>query len=154
VLEAHVASCATCREQLVFLEAVSCGLDSLKLVVEPADMHEQIMQKVALTTARKQQSLRERQPEGFKLLRPSLGEILAAALLATVATLITLLQQPFLRALLPATKGNDPFSLFYMQAVHMLTSIDINTLSLALWIIGTLLGVLITLVVAGNDLRT
>ncbi len=149
VLEAHIASCPSCRAELALLEAVSCGLHSLQFVSEPADMHEQIMHRVALSTARKQQVLREKQTAGFKLFRPSLGEILAAALLATVATLIILLQQPFLRSLLPPASGRDPLSLF----LHMLTSIDNNTLSLALWIIGTLLGVLITLMFAGNEMR-
>lgn len=154
VLEAHIASCPSCREELTFLEAVSCGLDSLKFVAEPANMHEQIMHRVARTTARKQQLLHEKQvATGFKLFRPSLSEILAAALLATVATLITLLQLPFMQHL-PAANGHDPFSLFYTQVAHMLTTIDTNTLSLALWIVGTLLGVIITLMVAGNEMRT
>lgn len=154
VLEAHVSSCPACRSELMFLEAVACGLDSLKSVTEPANMHEQIMQKVALTTARKQQLLRENQAAAFKLFRPSLGEILAAALLATVATLITLLQLPAIHNRLPTASGHDPFSLFYTQITHMLTSIDTNTLTLALWVIGTLLGVLITLMFAGNEMRT
>lgn len=154
VLEAHIAACQSCREELAFLEAVSCGLDSLRVVPEPADMHEQIMLKVARTTERKQQLLHEKQAASFKLFRPSLGELLAAALLATVATLVTLLQLPAVRTLLPFAKGRDPFSLFYMQVVHMLMSVDANTLSLALWIIGALLGVIITLMVAGNEMRT
>jgi hypothetical protein len=36
----------------------------------------------------------------------------------------------------------------------MLTSIDANTLIVALWIVGTLLGVCITLAVAGSEMRT
>ena len=155
VLEAHIASCSSCREELTFLEAVSCGLNSLKFVSEPANMHEQIMHRVALTTARKQQLASEKQANGFKLFRPSLGEILAAALLATVATLITLLKLPAIQNRLSVANTNhDPFSLFYTHVVHMLTSIDNSTLSLALWIIGTLLGVLITLMFAGNEVRT
>jgi hypothetical protein len=153
VLEAHIASCPSCREELTFLEAVSCGLDSLRVVPEPTDMHAQIMRKVALTTARKQQLLYEKQTDGFKLFRPSLGEILAAALLATTATLLTLLQQPFIKNIFPTTNGRDPSSVFYMSTMNMLTHVDPNTLSLALWIIGTLLGVLITLMVAGNEMR-
>lgn len=153
VLEAHVASCPACRKELVFLEAVSSGLNALKFVPEPANMHEQIMQKVALTTKGKQQLLYEKQASSFKLFRPSLAEILAAVFLATVATLLSLLQLPVIHSLLPVVNDRDPFSLFYTQAVHMLTSIDTNTLSLALWVVGTLLGVLITLMVAGNEMR-
>ncbi len=154
VLEAHIASCPSCRAELSLLEEVSSSLNTLKFVPEPANMHEQIMQKVALTTASKQLQQSEKQATRFKLFRPSLAEILAAALLATVATLTILLQQPSLRAWLPVANGHDPLSLFYMQVIHMLTSIDSNTLILALWIVGTLLGVCITLIVAGSEMRT
>ena len=51
VLEAHIASCSSCRAELNLLEEVSCGLNTLKFVSEPANMHEEIMQRVALTTA-------------------------------------------------------------------------------------------------------
>jgi hypothetical protein len=154
VLEAHVASCPACRAELQHLEAVTCGLKTLKFVAEPANMHEQIMHRVALTAAHKQGQQREKQAVRFKLFQPSLPEILVAVLLATVATLATLLQQPSLRGWLPTASGHDPFSLFYMQVVHTLTSIDTSTLTLALWIVGTLLGVLITLAVAGSEMRT
>jgi hypothetical protein len=150
VLESHLASCPSCRAELHFLEEVACGLGSLHSVPEPANLHEQIMQKVALSASRKNLL----QPTPFKLFRPSLAEILAAALLATLATLAILLQQPSIRALLPKGNGHDPFSLLYIQVVHMLTSIDANTLILALWIVGTLLGVCITLAVAGSEMRT
>lgn len=152
VLEAHLASCSSCQAELHYLEAVSCGLSSLKSVSEPADLHEQIMQKVVLSASRK--TLAERQSAPFKLFRPSLAEILVAALLATLATLAILLQQPSIRALLPKGNGHDLLSLFYTQVVRMLTSIDANTLILALWIVGTLLGVCITLAVAGSEMRT
>ena len=153
VLEAHIASCPSCRAELTLLEAVSSGLNTLKVVPEPANMHEQIMQKVALTTARKYLSPREKQVAHFKLLRPSLAEILAAALLATLATLLILLQQPSLRVLLPVANGHDPLSMLYTQIVHTLTGIDTSTLILALWIIGTLLGICITLIFAGSEMR-
>jgi hypothetical protein len=150
VLEAHLTACLSCQTEWQLLEEVSCGLGSLSFVSEPASLHEQIMQKVALAAPRKTLG----QPAPFKLFRPSLPEILAAALLATLATLAMLLQQPSLRALLPRGDGHDPLSLFYTRVVHMLTSIDTNALSLALWVVGTLLGVCITLAVAGSEMRT
>lgn len=156
VLETHVASCPACRAELHLLEKVICGLNTLKFVNEPADMHAQIMQKVALNASRKPQPQRQKQVQTmrFSPLRPSLAEILAAILLATVATLSILLQQPSIRTLLPIANSHDLFSRLYMQAVHMLTSIDTNTLILALWIVGTILGVCITLAVAGSEMRT
>jgi hypothetical protein len=45
-------------------------------------------------------------------------------------------------------------SRLYTQVVHMLTGVDANTLILALWIGGTILGVCITLAAAGNEMRT
>lgn len=156
VLEAHVASCPACHAELQALEEMTGSLHTLKFVAEPADMHAMIMQKVALNTALTQQRLyrQQSQPAQFSLFRPSLAEILVAILLATVATLSILLQQPSLRALLPMANGHDLFSRAFMQIVHMLTSIDTNTLVLALWIVGTLLGVCITLAVAGNEMRS
>lgn len=150
VLEAHLTACLSCQAEWHLLEEISCGLNSLKYVPEPAGLHAQIMQKVALSAARKTLV----QPSPFRLFRPSLAEILAAALLATLATLAILLQQPSLRALLPRGNGHDPLSLFYTRMVQVLTSIDANALILALWVVGTLLGVCITLAVAGSEMRT
>src|SRR5215472_10041097 len=98
LLEAHVDSCPVCREELHFLEEVASGLNTLNFVAEPANLHEQIMQKVALNVAHKQFVQRESQAMHYSPFRPSLPEILAAILLATVATLAILLQQPSLRA--------------------------------------------------------
>lgn len=150
-LEEHLISCLTCRTELEILENLAASLNTLKFIPEPPDMHAQIMQKVALTTIQKQS---QAQSLAYSPFRPSLVEILAAAALATVATLAILLQQPFLRSILPIANGHDSFSRFYTQAVHMLTSIDTNTLSLALWIVGTVLGICITLIVAGNEMRS
>jgi hypothetical protein len=150
VLEAHLAACSLCRMEWHLLEEMSCSLSSLKFVSEPADLHEQIMQKVALSAA----CVHLGQPAPFKLFRPSLAEILAAALLATLATLAILLQQPSIRELLPRGNGHDPLSLFYTRVVHMLTGLDANALILALWVVGALLGVCITLAVAGSEMRT
>lgn len=150
LLEGHVASCPDCRAELDHLENMTASLSILQLVPEPPDMHAQIMQKVALTVTQKQ---REKQV-AFSPWRPSLTEILVAIILATIATLAILLQQPSLRAMLPIANGHDILSRLYMQVLHMLTSIDANTLILALWIVGTILGVCITLAAAGNEMRT
>lgn len=150
VLEAHLTVCPSCQAQWRLLESVADSLNALNCVPEPADLHEQIMQQVALSTARPNPA----QSAHFKLFRPSLAEILIAALLATLATLAIVLQQPSIRALLPRGDGHDPLSLFYTRMVHMLTGIDANALILALWVVGALLGVCITLAVAGSEMRT
>lgn len=146
-LEAHVAECSTCREELAQLEEVSHYLDGLQMVAEPEDLHEQIMQRVAMSAPRS-----STQP--FSSWRPSLVDLLAAVLLATVATLGSILEQPALRALLPVANGHDFLSIAFMNVVHMLLSVDSNTLTLALWIIGTILGIFITLAFAGNEMRS
>lgn len=152
ILEAHMVNCQTCRTQLQALEGVVAGLQALKFVAEPADMHAMIMRKVALNTGRQQQPSQQATP--FSLFRPSLVEMLVASLLATVATLSILLQQPSLRMLLPATNGHDFFSRAITLVARTLMSFDTNTLILTLWVVGTILGVGITLAVAGNEMRS
>lgn len=147
-LEMHLATCASCRETLQELEIVAQRLEATAFVTEPGQMHAQIMQRVSVASAVR----REAQP--FLPWRPSLVEWLSAVLLATVATLGSILQQPSLRAMLPIANGHDSLSLAFLNVVHTLTTMDSSTLSLALWIIGTLLGICITLVLAGTEMRS
>lgn len=148
-LEAHIACCAACLEELTLLEDLTSNLQTFKVVAEPEDLNEQIMRRVAMVA-----SQRSAQAPHYSLLRPSLLEILVAVLLATIATLGTILQQPSLRALLPFVNGHDTFSLAFMNLMRMLTSVDSTTLILALWVIGTLLGICITLILAGDEVRS
>ena len=147
LLEEHVAECTACREELAMLEEVSHHLSTMQMVAEPVNLHEQIMQRVAMSAPRS-----STQP--FSSWRPSLGDLLAAILLATVATLGSVLEQPTLRALLPIGNGHDSLSIVFMHVVHMLTLVDSNTLIFALWIVGTILGIFITLAFAGNEMRS
>jgi len=148
-LEAHLAGCAACLEELALLEEVACSLQTFKVVAEPDDLDQQIMQRVAMVT-----SQRNTQPSRFSHLRPSLPEVLVAALLATIATLGSILQQPALRALLPFANGHDSLSLAFMSLLRLLMTVDTTTLILALWVVGIVLGVCITLLVAGNEMRS
>jgi NADH:ubiquinone oxidoreductase subunit K len=148
-LEAHLADCAACLEELALLEEVAFGLQTFQVVAEPDDLNEQIMQRVAVLA-----SQRNTPASRFSHLRLSLPELLVAALLATIATLGLILQQPALRALLPLANGHDSFSLALMNLLHYLMTVDPTMLILALWVIGTVLGICITLVVAGNEMRS
>ncbi len=148
-LEAHVANCAACLEELTLLEEVAYSLQTFKVVAEPDDLNEQIMRRVAMVP-----SQRNTPAPRFSHLRPSLPELLGAALLATIATLGLILQQPALRVLLPFANGHDSLSLAFMNLLHLLMTVDTPTLILALWVIGTVLGICITLVVAGNEMRS
>lgn len=145
-LEAHVARCAACREELAALEEVARQFKTVQMVVEPEGMHAQIMQRVALAPRRNQQP--------FSPWRPSLAELLAAIILATIATLGSILAQPSVRALLPFANGHDSLSIAFMNLLHNVLSMNTSTLTLMLWVTGTFLGICITLTFAGGEIRS
>ncbi len=145
-LEAHVAGCAACQKELALLEEVAQSIHNLKFVAEPEDLTARIIRRVALDS-------RRRIAPHFSLLRLSLLELLTAILLATIATIGSILSQPSVRALLPFANGHDAFSLAFMDTLQTLAAINTHTLIVACWVIGTLLGVCITLLLAGNEIR-
>jgi hypothetical protein len=147
-LEAHLTSCNACLDELTILVEVVNNLQTFKVVVEPNDLSAQIMRRVAMAA-----SQRNTHASRFSLWRPSLLEILVAAALATIATVGTILQQPSIRALLPFANGHDGVSLAFLSILHTLMTIDSITLILALWIGGTILGIGITLILAGSEMR-
>jgi hypothetical protein len=124
----------------------------MQLVVEPTDLEANIMRRVA--SSPRGASSQTRQQQTFVLFRPSIFEILAAIALATIAMLGIALEQPAVRAaVLPTIDGHDTLSIFVNALWNSLVSASSGTLMLALWIGGTLLGVWITLIVAGSDMR-
>jgi predicted anti-sigma-YlaC factor YlaD len=145
-LEAHVVRCVGCREELATLEEISRQFKMVQMVAEPINMHAQIMRRVALAPRRNSRP--------FFPWRLSLSEWLAAIILATVATLGSILAQPSVRALLPFANGHDSLSLAFMNLTHNLLSMNSSTLTLVLWIFGTVLGICITLAFAGGELRS
>ncbi len=148
-LEAHLSSCNACLEELTMLEKVVNDLGTFKVVAEPEDLNAKIMRRVALASSQQHIS-----PPRFSLWRPSLLEILVAATLATTATTGTILQQPSIRSLLPFANGHDALSLAFLNLLRTLMTVNSTTLILALWIAGTFLGVCITLIFAGSEMRT
>lgn len=153
-LEAHLNGCEACREELRMLEMVMHALDAPQTISEPAELHEQIMRRVASVAAQGRAAPGHAQPRPFSPWRPSLAELLAAILLATVATLGSILQQPSLRAVLPIANGHDSLSIAFLHILHTLTSLDSSTFTLVLWVAGTILGIFITLAFAGAEIRT
>ncbi len=148
-LEAHLFSCTTCREELIILESMIKDLETRKVVAEPDDLNEMIMRRVALAAAQEVPS-----QSRFSLWRPSPLELLVAAALATVATIGTILQQPAIRTLLPIANGHDWLSLTFLNLLHTLMGVDSTAFILALWVAGIVLGVGITLIFAGSEMRT
>jgi hypothetical protein len=149
VLEAHLASCNACLEELTILETVVNDLESFNVVVEPDDLNAKIMRRVAIAASQRNTSV-----DHFSNWRPSLLEILVAAALATIATIGTILQQPSIRSLLPFANGHNGLSMVVLNMLHILMTVDSTALILALWIAGTILGVCITLIFAGSEMRT
>jgi predicted anti-sigma-YlaC factor YlaD len=145
-LEEHLTQCADCHHELYLLEEVGSSLRNLRPVGEPAQLTVNIMRLVAVTP-------QQRSNERYSLLRPSLAELLAVVLLATIATLGIFWDQPALRAALPFDNGHDSISQFFLTTLNQLVAGNPSTLSLALWIGGALLGVCITLALVGNDIR-
>ena len=148
-LEAHLASCDACLEELTTFEMIVNDLETFKVVAEPDDLNVKIMRRVAIAASQRNSS-----PSRISLWPPSLLEILVAAALATIATIGTILEQPSIRSMLPFANGHDRLSLVYLSILHALMNVDSTTLILVLWIAGTILGVCITLIFAGSEIRT
>jgi predicted anti-sigma-YlaC factor YlaD len=145
-LEEHLTGCEACRHQLYLLEEVKSSLRDIPPVAEPAQLTVDIMRLVAITPQRRSQ-------KQYSLLRPSLVELLAVVLLATITTLGIFWDQPALRDALPFANGHDSRSQAFFAALNLLVAGNINTLSFMLWIGGALLGVCITLALVGTDIR-
>lgn len=143
-LERHLSSCLACQEELFALEEITSALRETPLVVEPANLTATIMQRVA-----SREGIRE--GTSYQLLRPSLQELLSVLVLATFTTFIAIIVQPSLRMTLPIANGHDTLSLAFFDILHSLLT-NGNVMPL-LWVIGTLAGVAITLVAAGDELR-
>ncbi len=152
-LEQHLSTCSACREELFLYEEIAHSLKTSALVAEPLDLTANIMQRVAWNTRQAQIEQQQRQ-EALATFRPSLRELLAAILLATFAMLGVILSDPSLRAVLPIANGHDVLSLFFIYLWSILLSINSNTLMLAFWVVGTFLGVWITLALAGAEMRS
>ena len=151
-LEAHLFSCLACRQELHSLEEIDAALAGEVLVSEPIDLTAYVMRRIARSEQEKQIALLT-QPQAAPL-RLSLRELLAAILLATIATCGIILGQPSLRASLPIANGHDKLSLVWMNMWGPLLSINSGTLLFCIWVVGTLLGVWITLALAGAEMRS
>jgi hypothetical protein len=143
-LERHIAQCAACQQQLYLLEEVTSALRELPPVIEPTDMTMLIMQRVAMSSRRQSDNQ-------FSLWRPSLAELVAVIVLASITTLSIIWQQPSLRAVLPFANS---LSHTISYVIHLLYSGDMAMIFLVLWVGGTIVGVWITLALAGTEIRS
>ncbi|GHO89930.1 anti-sigma factor family protein [Dictyobacter formicarum] len=150
-LELHLSSCSACCREYFLLVEIDQTLTNMDMVREPADLTMNIMRRVAVSS--QQVAAQEQAARPLTSFRPSLPEMLTAVALATITMLGIVLEQPSARAALPIANGHDPLSLFVLSFWQGLVNINTNTIMLFLWILGTLLGIWITLAVAGSDVR-
>lgn len=146
LLEAHIAECATCRHELVLLQEVATSLRAMQPVAEPADLTVRIMQRVAAHPRRRREGR-------YSLLRLSLIETLVIFFLATVTTLGFIWNQPALRATLPFANGHNASAQPFLNMLSMLAASNTGFLMLVLWVVGALIGIWITLALAGDEMR-
>lgn len=151
-LEAHLSVCSVCRKELVLFEEITRALEGIELVAEPADLTANVMRHVALSKQREERMEQERKAY-ITTFRLSLQELAVVVVLASIAMLGITLGQPSLRAALPIANGYDSFSLFCIHLWDVIIGINSGTLMLAFWVVGTLLGVWITLTLVGAEMR-
>ncbi len=156
-LERHLAACPACRAELVALEEVIAELHSLGQITEPAWLGQAIMQRIASATAQPPRELpagvpeNARQMTGSPFSRLTRRDVLLAFALATVVMVSFVLLQPALReALLVDT---DPLVAPLLQTFQTLFSMHGGVLALMGWGLSILLGIWITLALAGSEIR-
>lgn len=152
ILEAHLSVCPVCQKELQVFEEISSVLAGIELIAEPADLTINIMRRVALSEQQAERMHQESYTHEIPF-RISLQELVTVVMLATFAMLGITLGQPSVRAALPIANGDDGFSLFCIHLWDKVISINSGTLMLAFWIVGTLLGIWITLTLVGAEMR-
>jgi Putative zinc-finger len=147
MLESHIAGCTSCQEEFFMLETLVQNLRTIEMISEPSDLTANIMRRVALSVQRDQNSR-------YALLRPSLAELLTIICLSTIAMFGVILAQPSLRIMLPIANGHDILSLAFLNFVHLFIDVNSEMLMGIFWIVGTILGIWITLALVGTEVRS
>jgi anti-sigma factor RsiW len=157
-LERHLLRCTACRAEWILLEDVVAGVHSLNYVVEPAWLTQSIMERVAETTAqppaelvieppRPRQRVLQRTP--FRL---TLQDLILSSLLATIVVIGFAIIQPGLRDTL--AKSMNPLMGSILSDLQFLISPNAGILGLVAWLLWVGLGISITLVLAGSEVRS
>lgn len=151
-LEAHLAGCNSCRQNALLYKEMINILERTPLIAEPVDLTANVMRRVA--NQQQMEKIRSEQKAYRAAFRPLLPELCAAGLLATFAMLGIIWEQPTLRAAFPIVNSYTSIAQFCGHTWNALLSTNSNTLLLACWIIGTLLGIWITLTLVGAEMRS
>ena len=156
-LESDLMSCSVCRKNSDILEEIEVALNRFEMVAEPTDLTMNVMKRVALSTQaqyQKRQTVKLAKTKEEKQIftfRPSLIEWFTAIALATVTMLVLVIGAQAARhsssqwLMLPSS--------FFQSLWSLLAVVNGDTFMTLLWILGTVLGIWITLVVAGADMR-
>ncbi len=147
MLEAHIAGCTSCQRQFFTLETLVQDLRTIEMISEPSDLTTNVMHRVAL-------SVQQEQEPRYALLRPSMAELLTIICLSTIAMFGVILGQPSLRIMLPIANGHDILSLAFLNFVHLFIDVNSEMLMGVFWIVGTILGIWITLALVGAEVRS
>ncbi|HLZ23616.1 MAG TPA: anti-sigma factor [Ktedonobacterales bacterium] len=140
-LEAHLAHCAACRDELAALEAICATLAEMPLEPEPRNLTTLVMVRVATYEARR---VREQERQ-FSL---RWADTLLAALLASAATLGFVLLDPVLRATFPAA-----FSRAFPALVALLAAHGPGSIPWVAWIVWVAAGLGLAIWFAGSEAR-
>ena len=157
-LERHLARCATCRSEWMLLEDMIADVHSLNTIAEPVWLTESIMARVAATTAPPPQELaieprKLRQPTTQRPpFRLTVQDLVLSSLLATLVVIGFVVFQPGLRGAL--VKSVNPLLGTALEGLQFLISPNAGILGLFVWLLWGLLGISITLVLAGSEIRS
>ncbi len=158
ILERHLAHCAACRAEWMLLEDVVAEVHSLSHVTEPSWLTERIMTRVAETTAQPPTELaiesprmRQRTPQRTPF-RLTIQDLILSSLLATIVVVGFAIFQPGLRDALG--KSVNPLLGTVLADLQFLISPNAGILGLVAWLLWVGLGIIITLVLAGSEVRS
>jgi anti-sigma factor RsiW len=140
-LEAHLAHCAACRDELAALEAICATIAEMPMEPEPQNLTALVMARVATYEAH-----RTRESAGQFSLRWS--DTLLAMLLASVATLGFVLLDPALRDTFPGA-----FSHAFPSLVSLLTAPGPDSIAWIAWIVWVAAGLGLAIWFAGSEAR-
>ena len=151
-LETHLFSCPACRQELRLLEEITSTLAFEEPVYEPADFTANVMWRIAQSEQEKKLALLAQ--SNSVSFRPSFRELLTATLLATFAITGIIVAQPTVWSTLPMANGHNGLLLVLANIWNSLLSMNSSTLMLFFWVVGTFIGVWITLALAGAEMRS
>lgn len=140
-LEAHLAHCAACRDELVALEALCAALAETSLEPEPRNLTALVLGRVATYEARRARA----QDRPFTL---RWADALLAVLLASIATLCFVLFDPSLRTTFP-----EAFSHTFPEVVSLLSAPGPGSIAWIAWVVWVAAGLGLALWFAGSEAR-